>query len=165
MELLALALSKSNDLFAISGFESTYRLWDFRSLQEVAVLDSLHIGNFHIKSRSFTIFFCKEWVLAIAFSPNDRFLISAGSNRSVVVYEIEEKKVFHVFKDVHTGKLLSELQSIKLYIEDWILALTVSSCGDYIFTASTDRSFAIIYLPAKGVSHKFTNLHNGKCFS
>jgi WD40 repeat protein len=105
-------VSPGNGLLATGLLDGTIKIWDNETGKLVRSLK----GH-------------TDYVSAVAFSPDNRFLVSSGAGRD---------RTIRVW-DVTTGEVLRTLGGH----QDWVLSVAVSSNGRYIVSGSADKTIKL----------------------
>jgi WD40 repeat protein len=105
-------VSPGNGLLATGLLDGTIKIWDNETGKLVRSLK----GH-------------TDYVSAVAFSPDNRFLVSSGAGRD---------RTIRVW-DVTTGETLRTLGGH----QDWVLSVAVSSNGRYIVSGSADKTIKL----------------------
>ena len=79
-----------------------------------------------------------------------KYIVSASSDGSIQMIDINTKSAFHKFESVHTGPIYS---------------LACSLDGKHLISGSNDGCIKVIDIPMKKISYSFDNIHKGKLLS
>lgn len=100
-----MTMPASNSWFAFSTMKDEYRLWNYDKRIELWNMDNFHGGESLLEILTLTRSkFCElDWILGLAVTPNERYLISCSCDRSICIADIEKKMLYHRIVDAHDG--------------------------------------------------------------
>jgi WD40 repeat protein len=122
--ITAVAWSPSGPLLASAGLDKKIILWQLPTKKPSRVIEGAAppaAGQPPVTDKHV------DWVRALAFTPDGRFLISAGDDKAILVWEVD------------TGKFVRRLDGCT----DWVMALAVSPDGKQVAAGGFDRTIRI----------------------
>lgn len=80
-------------------------------------------------------------------SPNGKYFVSASNDRSIKIFDIQNRQEVHHFQNIH---------------EKGVTSLAFGRSGRLFYSGSTDQSIKIFDIHTKQQAHHFLNAHEGK---
>ncbi len=122
--ITAVAWSPTGPLLASAGLDKKIILWQLPTKKPTRVIEGAAApaaGQPPVTDKHV------DWVRALAFTPDGKFLASAGDDKAILIWEVE------------TGKFLRRLDGCT----DWVMSLAVSPDGKQIAAGGFDRTIRI----------------------
>jgi len=89
--------------FIISCCYVSIKIHDIQTKQQVHKFEDAHSGNF--LRFLFLISSNVETINSVVITSDDKFVISASSDKSIKIFDLNTKQQVHNFKDAHQGKI------------------------------------------------------------
>ncbi len=122
--ITAVAWSPAGPLLASAGLDKKIILWQLPTKKPTRVIDGAApaaAGQPPIADKH------TDWIRSLAFTPDGKWLVSAGDDKSILVWEVE------------TGKFVRRLEGST----EWVMALVVSPDGKQLAAGGFDRVIRI----------------------
>jgi len=99
----------------------------------------------------------EEAILTIAVTPDSRFIITGSQDTNMKIIDLEARNVTHCFEGAHKGK---RVFLISLFtFTGAIYSCLVTPDGQYLISASEDRSIKMYDFETKTLVHNFLRAH------
>ncbi len=122
--ITAVAWSPTGPLLASAGLDKKIILWQLPTRKPSRVIEGAAapaagqpaVADKHV-----------DWIRALSFTPDGKFLVSAGDDKAIIVWEVE------------TGKFVRRLEGST----EWVMALASSPDGKQLAAGGFDRTIRI----------------------
>ncbi len=85
--------------------------------------------------------------MCLAITQDDKYFIAGGQDKSIAIYNLENKSHYHTFTEAHEGTITS---------------VNVSPCGNYFVSGSDDGSLGLFDVPNKQTINIVKNTHGAR---
>lgn len=106
----------------------------------------------------------EEAILTIAVTPDSKYIITGSQDTNMKIIDLEARNVTHCFEGVHKGKR----KFFNCFIYPFlgaVYACLVTPDGQYIISASEDRSIKMYDFETKTLVHNFLRAHTDAIFA
>jgi len=151
--LTAVTVSPDNQVFAYGSDSGAINVYDMKTKENVLFLmppnygvsvegeaNNLMSGGLEISGK----IPLQKTIKSLAITPNNKFLISGGADKSIRIIDIDQKKEVYAFKDIHKRV---------------IYAVAITPNSQFIVSGSEDKSIKIIDFKTKQLYHHFKEIH------
>jgi len=104
--------------------------------------------------------FLLDEIQAIQVSSDSRFMVSGSADRSIKIFDIENRKQIHHFKDAHEGSKRNLNFSLTKASIGSIRSIAISSDNKFIASGSNDKSIKLFDLNSKEMIYEFQKIHS-----
>ena len=112
--VMGLCISSDSKTLVSSSPDQAIIVWDLVNFKRKIVNEQPNTGDSLNSVSSNELYFTKGWILCMAITPNDSYIVSGSGDSSIRVFNFADLTLFHTFYHAHAGIFMRKSHLIQL---------------------------------------------------